>query len=626
MQSLQLQDDTRKLFDYDQVSMDECEYQATQIFYTNEPLNASEQDQITSIEYSRDGEHLAVGDRGGRIWIYSTNDGRNKCKPKPFSAFIKKYDDDYKINPSHGNGGGGDEDEEDDDIKDSIRKTEESLSSSLLNRGLVYDFYGQFQSHQPEFDYLKSLEIEEKINCISWCRCANNSLSLLACNDKTIKLWKVFEKSMYRQSGSSFHKKFKTEHALKEENEDDGMNRDGFNGVKLPSIECDDIITAAISRRVYQNGHKFHIHSLDVNCDCETFISADDLRINLWHFESPNSSFNLCDLKPDSMENLTNTITSAILHPRHCNYMAYTTSQSQICFCDMRQNCQIKNNNTEFTDNYDKSQAVIMNGNNSYQFASTKVFQYQQPLIHRDFFTDLASYISGVTFTNDGNSMIVRDYFNSYIWDIRNNKHPVRILPIHPYFANDMKHLYESDLLFDKFEIVSSPNSMSVATGTYNNSFIISNWETQKIQKCVLNPNHVVAFQNKLKKNQKKLKKLKKLKKQQQLKAAQQQQQAAQLGILNEENEEKQLQDKQTMDIDDIRSGDHRDKMRQELKVDDDENEDKEEKELIKPPWLQSSYFQKGNFDQKTLHLTWHPKKDVIAAVSGSQLLIFQKL
>ncbi len=27
----------------------------------------------------------------------------------------------------------------------------------------------EFQSHEPEFDYLKSLEIEEKINQIKWC-------------------------------------------------------------------------------------------------------------------------------------------------------------------------------------------------------------------------------------------------------------------------------------------------------------------------------------------------------------------------------------------------------------------------------------------------------------------------
>ena len=42
-----------------------------------------------------------------------------------------------------------------------------------------------------QFDYLKSLEIEEKINKIRWCETANNSLFLLSTNDKTVKLWKV---------------------------------------------------------------------------------------------------------------------------------------------------------------------------------------------------------------------------------------------------------------------------------------------------------------------------------------------------------------------------------------------------------------------------------------------------
>ena len=34
---------------------------------------------------------------------------------------------------------------------------------------VAYSFYTEFQSHEPEFDYLKSLEIEEKINSIRWC-------------------------------------------------------------------------------------------------------------------------------------------------------------------------------------------------------------------------------------------------------------------------------------------------------------------------------------------------------------------------------------------------------------------------------------------------------------------------
>lgn len=51
--------------------------------------------------------------------------------------------------------------------------------------------YSTFQSHEPEFDYLKSLEIEEKINKIRWLKRKNQSHFLLSTNDKTIKLWKV---------------------------------------------------------------------------------------------------------------------------------------------------------------------------------------------------------------------------------------------------------------------------------------------------------------------------------------------------------------------------------------------------------------------------------------------------
>ncbi len=49
----------------------------------------------------------------------------------------------------------------------------------------------EFQSHEPEFDYLKSLEIEEKINKVRWCRNLGPAQMLLSTNDKTIKLWRV---------------------------------------------------------------------------------------------------------------------------------------------------------------------------------------------------------------------------------------------------------------------------------------------------------------------------------------------------------------------------------------------------------------------------------------------------
>ena len=39
--------------------------------------------------------------------------------------------------------------------------------------------------------------------------------------------------------------------------------------------------------------------------DGETFISADDLRINLWNLEIGDQIFNIIDVKPTNMEDLT---------------------------------------------------------------------------------------------------------------------------------------------------------------------------------------------------------------------------------------------------------------------------------------------------------------------------------
>ena len=45
-----------------------------------------------------------------------------------------------------------------------------------------------------------------------------------------------------------------------------------------------------------------------ISSDGETFISADDLRINLWNLERSNQSFNIVDVKPANMEDVTVTL------------------------------------------------------------------------------------------------------------------------------------------------------------------------------------------------------------------------------------------------------------------------------------------------------------------------------
>ncbi|KAI5442521.1 hypothetical protein KIW84_011538 [Lathyrus oleraceus] len=71
--------------------------------------------------------------------------------------------------------------------------------------------------------------------------------------------------------------------------------------------------------------------------DGETFISADDLRINLWNLEISNQSFNIVNVKPANMEDLTEVITSAEFHPTHCNTLAYSSSKGSIRLVDLRQ-------------------------------------------------------------------------------------------------------------------------------------------------------------------------------------------------------------------------------------------------------------------------------------------------
>jgi serine/threonine-protein phosphatase 2A regulatory subunit B len=62
--------------------------------------------------------------------------------------------------------------------------------------------------------------------------------------------------------------------------------------VSIPVIKyMDRIEVEAVPKRIFANAHTYHINSISLNSDQETFMSADDLRINLWHNEVTNQSF-----------------------------------------------------------------------------------------------------------------------------------------------------------------------------------------------------------------------------------------------------------------------------------------------------------------------------------------------
>ncbi|XP_029808350.1 protein phosphatase 2, regulatory subunit B, gamma [Suricata suricatta] len=295
----------------------------------------TEADIISTVEFNHTGELLATGDKGGRVVIFQR---------EPESK-----------NAPHSQG--------------------------------EYDVYSTFQSHEPEFDYLKSLEIEEKINKIKWLPQQNAAHSLLSTNDKTIKLWKITERDK-RPEGYN----------LKDE---EGKLKDlsTVTSLQVPVLKPMDLMVEVSPRRVFANGHTYHINSISVNSDCETYMSADDLRINLWHLAITDRSFNIVDIKPANMEDLTEVITASEFHPHHCNLFVYSSSKGSLRLCDMR--------------------AAALCDKHS------KLFEEPEDPSNRSFFSEIISSVSDVKFSRSGRYMLTRDYLTVKVWDLNMEARPV---------------------------------------------------------------------------------------------------------------------------------------------------------------------------------------------------------
>ncbi|XP_004486807.1 serine/threonine protein phosphatase 2A 55 kDa regulatory subunit B beta isoform-like isoform X2 [Cicer arietinum] len=390
-----------------------------------------EVDIISAIEFDKSGDHLATGDRGGRVVLFERTDTKD-----------------------HGES----------------RRDSERMDYSI-SRHPEFRYKTEFQSHEPEFDYLKSLEIEEKINKIRWCQIANGALFLLSTNDKTIKFWKVQEKKVKKISDMNVDPSKTMGNGGVASSSNSGSPRPclanggysdsdrsynylstdfsfppgGIPSLRLPVVSSHETSLVARCRRVYAHAHDYHINSISNNSDGETFISADDLRINLWNLEISNQSFNIVDVKPANMEDLTEVITSAEFHPTHCNTLAYSSSKGSIRLIDLRQSALCDSH--------------------------AKLFEEQEAPGSRSFFTEIIASISDIKFGKDGRYILSRDYMTLKLWDINMDSGPVATFQVHEYLRPKLCDLYENDSIFDKFECCLSGDGLRVATGSYSNLF-----------------------------------------------------------------------------------------------------------------------------------------------------------
>ncbi|XP_078428372.1 serine/threonine protein phosphatase 2A 55 kDa regulatory subunit B beta isoform-like isoform X2 [Wolffia australiana] len=402
-------------------------------------------DIISAIEFDRRGDYLATGDFGGRIVLFERSDKK-------------------KLSP---------------------RKVLETLDGSHISPP-TYVYKTEFQSHVPEFDCLKSLEIKEKINQVRWCASPNKSLFILSCNNRTIKLWKVLEQKAKKIERMVPNKLEISESTLLSEKSFATNTSGSFASVKLNllasassqeelgAISNIEDVTAARCRRIYSHAHEFNIHSISNNSDGETFISADDLRINLWNLEIRNQCFNIVDLKPPHMEDLV-VITTAEFHPKSCNILAYGSSRGFIRLVDLRRS------------------ALCDFG--------ARILKDRQDLGSRSFFTEIISSISDIKFASDGVHVLSRDFMNLKLWDLRMDTSPIVTYSIHENLRPKLHELYNSDTIFDKFQCCLSNDGLNFASGSYSNVFKVFNYkdgdEAGTTLEATRNPNRMPSSPSK---------------------------------------------------------------------------------------------------------------------------------
>lgn len=232
----------------------------------------TDSDVLTTITFDKQGDYLAVGDKGGRVIIFHYMQLKN-------------------------------------------------------SRYFDYRYFAEIQSHEPEFDHLKSIDLDERVNAMEFLhRSKGDSLKFLSTNDRNIKLWKVVNRVQRDPSYCTI---------------DDGM-------LRLPNAPVVGSGMEGKCRMEFKHCHLYNINSLSVSPDGENFISADDLRVNLCNLENNKTAYNVVDLKPSNIESLSEVITSLEYHPQRSDVFLFSSSKGYISLCDMRISSQFERAHNRF--------------------------------------------------------------------------------------------------------------------------------------------------------------------------------------------------------------------------------------------------------------------------------------
>ena len=233
------------------------------------------------------------------------------------------------------------------------------------------------------------------------------------------------------------------------------------------------IVTAASARRVYRNAHVYNVHSVSMLSTGDTFLSGDDLRINLWNLEVDDRSYTVVDAKPVNMVELTEIITVVTAHPSQGNLFAYGTSTGSTRLCDTRCAAHCDKSSKEFGGTVCSPPApsathctsdYLAHGVGGAKTTSSPFPGAPSPL-HQPggafggvgsatgaaVYSELVSSVLDCRFSPGGYTFCTRDFMSLKVWDVRLEARPVRVIGVHEHLRPMLSTLYQNEALFDRF-------------------------------------------------------------------------------------------------------------------------------------------------------------------------------
>jgi len=265
---------------------------------------------------------------------------------------------------------------------------------------------------------------------VNWLKNQGHNLYLMSASDKIIKLWKVstkYKKEIIEPSSLA-------------------------SNLVIPKVRVVNKYYQNSLKKSFANLHNYHINSVSLSTDCETFISSDDLSVNLWNIDREDQCQNLIDLKTDKLPSVTEVITTSKFSPASDSEVCYATSSGMLRLLDLRSS---------------KNREICALRPADHIAAERRGLFAQK-------YEEIINCISDFQYSPDGRYLFVRDLVSVTVWDLHFMANPfiVRTDIFNPNLEK-LETMNNSEAIYEKQKISVNCYGDRFATGTLQ-GFVVS--------------------------------------------------------------------------------------------------------------------------------------------------------